>query len=155
MDFDIVTYKRGSDMLAPAELKKVHPLGKSPVISLKPTPTHESIVIAESGLIFEYCCEYFAQELVPKRYKEGQEGKCGGETEQWLRYRFFMHYAEGSLMTLLLIALIMDRAFAPFIPRCLVSDLANAPCRDQDLAGPLLHQTHYARRRHQGGRHVP
>jgi len=114
MSFSIVTYKRGSDMLAPPELKQIHPLGKSPVITLKPTPTSEPVVIAESALICEYLCEYFAQGLVPKRYKEGQEGKCGGETEQWLRYRFFMHYAEGSLMSLLLIQLIMDSAFPPF-----------------------------------------
>ena len=116
MSFDIKTYKRGSDMLAPPELKKVHPLGKSPVISIKATPTSEPIVIAESGLVFEYLCDYFATNLVPKRYKEGQEGKCGGETEQWLRYRFFMHYAEGSLMSLLLLALIMNRTPLPFLP---------------------------------------
>jgi glutathione S-transferase len=44
--------------------------------------------------------------LLPKRYKEGQEGKVAGETEEWLRFRYFMHYAEGSLMSLMLIALI-------------------------------------------------
>lgn len=133
-------------MLAPAELKKVHPLGKSPVISLKPTPTSEPLIIAESGLIFEYLCEYFAQDLVPKRYRQGQEGKCGGETEQWLRYRFFMHYAEGSLMTLLLIALIMDRMrFSPFPP---VVARADGIGRDQKLPRPLLHQADHTRRRH-------
>ena len=69
----------------------------------------EGLVIAESGFMTEYLCDHFAPHLVPKRYQDGKDGQVGGETEQWLRYRFYMHYAEGSLMTLLLIALFMDR----------------------------------------------
>ena len=57
----------------------------------------------------EYLCDHFAQHLVPKRYREGNEGQVGGESESWIRYRFYMHYAEGSLMTLLIVALFMDR----------------------------------------------
>ncbi|CAL3965532.1 unnamed protein product, partial [Diplocarpon coronariae] len=45
--------------------------------------------------------------LLPKRYQEGQEGRLGGETEEWMRYRYFMHYAEGSLMTLMVLALVV------------------------------------------------
>ena len=96
-------------MLAPADLKKVHSLGKSPIVSIKTSNLPEPVVLAESGALTEYLCEYFAQHLVPKRYQDGKEGQIGGETESWLRYRYYMHYAEGSLMTLLLIALIMDR----------------------------------------------
>ena len=96
-------------MLAPPELKEVHPLGKSPVITIESAGTKK--VLAESAFITEYLCDYFAQHLVPKRYQEGKEGQAGGETEQWLRYRHYMHYAEGSLMTLLLVALFMDRTF--------------------------------------------
>lgn len=57
-------------------------------------------MIAESANIIEYLLEHFGKEstLLPKRYKDGEEGKVGGETEEWLRYRYFMHYAEGSLM---------------------------------------------------------
>ena len=95
-------------MLAPKELKDVHPLGKSPVIKVE-SPTSEPLVLAESGAIVEYLCDHFAPHLVPKRYQDGKDGEVGGETEQWLRYRFYMHYAEGSLMTMLIIALIMDR----------------------------------------------
>ena len=54
----------------------------------------------------EYLAEYFAPHLIPKRYEEGKEGKFAGETEQWLRYRYFMHYAEGSLMTLLIMVFV-------------------------------------------------
>lgn len=106
--YDIKLYKRGKDKLAPADLKKIHPLGKSPVIGLKATPTSEEIILAESGTITEYLCGYFAPQLVPARYKAGQEGKFGGETETWLRYAQLIQYAEGSLMSLLVTGLIVD-----------------------------------------------
>ena len=109
LDWDVKLYKRGSNMLAPPTLKEVHPLGKSPVISIESPATTKPLVLAESGAIFEYLCDHCAPHLVPKRYQEGKEGQIGGETESWLRYRFYMHYVEGSLMTLLIVALIMDR----------------------------------------------
>jgi len=68
-------------------------------------------VLAESAAICEYLCDHFAPHLVPTRWREGCEGKVGGETEQWLRYRFYMHYAEGSLMSLLMIAMFMGSEF--------------------------------------------
>lgn len=101
-------YKRTKDKLAPPELKEIHPLGKSPVITIESRAHPEPLVLAESGALTEYLCDYFAQHLVPKRYREGKEGQVGGETEQWLRYRYFMHYAEGSLMTLFLISVFTD-----------------------------------------------
>jgi glutathione S-transferase len=72
----------------------------------------EPIVLAESAAICEYLCDHFAPHLVPTRWREGCEGKVGGETEQWLRYRFYMHYAEGSLMSLLMIAMFMGSKFS-------------------------------------------
>jgi glutathione S-transferase len=109
LDYSIEVYKRGSDMLAPASLKKVHPLGKSPTITVEAPGQAQPLVLAESAAIFEYLSEYFAPQLIPTRYKAGQEGKIGGETEEWIRYRFYMHYAEGSLMSILLIQYLMDR----------------------------------------------
>jgi glutathione S-transferase len=73
----------------------------------------EPLVLAESAAICEYLCDHFAPHLVPTRWREGCEGKVGGETEQWLRYRFYMHYAEGSLMSLLMIAMFMGSKFCP------------------------------------------
>lgn len=72
-------------MAAPPELKRVHPLGKSPIIE------DEGIVVAETGAIFEY--------LVEKT-----DGRYGAPTdrESALRYRFFLHYAEGSLLPALI-----------------------------------------------------
>lgn len=111
LDWDVKVYKRQSNQLAPPTLKEVHPLGKSPVITVEASTLSKPIVIAESAAIIEYLCDHFAPHLVPKRYQEGKEGQVGGETESWLRYRFFMHYAEGSLMTLLLLALFMDSEY--------------------------------------------
>merc|ERR1712070_391731 len=108
LDWEVKTYKRQPNMLAPPALKEVHPLGKSPVITVEAPALSKPMVVAESAAICEYLCDHFAPHLVPKRYKEGQEGQVGGETEEWLRYRFYMHYAEGSLMTLLLLTLFMD-----------------------------------------------
>ncbi|POS85688.1 hypothetical protein EPUL_001760 [Erysiphe pulchra] len=98
-------------MLAGPELKKVHPLGKSPVISITHPGSSEPLVIAESGFIIEYLLDHFARgnSLLPNRYSNEREDKVGGETEEWLRYRYFLHYAEGSLMTLLMQALFTSK----------------------------------------------
>jgi glutathione S-transferase len=96
-------------MKAPAELKKIHPLGKSPVISIESPATSEPIVIAESGMIVEYLCDHFGgDKLIPARYAAGKEGQIGGETEEWLRYRYYMHFSEGSLMPFLVFKLVTD-----------------------------------------------
>ena len=54
------------------------------------------VVLAESGAVVEYLVDCFGTGtgLSPERYPVGMEGKVGGETEGWRRYRFFMHYAE-------------------------------------------------------------
>ena len=97
-------------MLGPKELKEVHPLGKSPVNGVEKANTTKPLILAESGFISEYLCDHFnGDRLVPKRYSEGKEGQVGAETEEWLRYRYYMHYAEGSLMPLLVMQLIMNR----------------------------------------------
>ncbi len=68
------------------------------------------MIVAESALIVEYLLEHFGRNetgrLLPKQWKDGQEGKLCGETEEWMRYKYFLHYAEGSLMTLMLVSLI-------------------------------------------------
>ena len=105
--YELKTYKRGKDMLADPKLKEVHPLGKSPVITVETPGAEKPLVIAESAAIVEYLCDYYGKWLVPKRYREGKEDQIGGESESWTRYRFFMHYAEGSIMPLMLMALIV------------------------------------------------
>lgn len=102
-------------MFAPKELKEVHPLGKSPVITVLGPGQTEPRVIAESAAIIEYLCDHFGKQLIPERYPAGSEGQVGAETEAWMRYRYFMHFAEGSMMPYLLIQLIFDRRLFPSI----------------------------------------
>ena len=113
--YQLKLWKRGSDFFADPKLKEVHPLGKSPVIEVQSPGSEKPIVIAESAAIVEYIVDYYGQSMVPKRYKDGQENQIGGETEEWLRYRQLMHYAEGSLMTLMMQALVITRMISiPF-----------------------------------------
>jgi len=104
--------------LAPPELKEVHALGKSPVISITPPGSTTPVIIAESAFIVEYLLDHFASgsTLLPKRYREGEEGKVGGETEEWLRFRHFMHYAEGSLMTIMMVGVVALQIKASPVP---------------------------------------
>jgi glutathione S-transferase len=71
----------------------VHPLGKSPVI------TDGDITVAESGAIIEYLVE---------RYGQGRLIPAAGTADK-LRYTYFLHYAEGSMMPPLLMKLVFDR----------------------------------------------
>ncbi|KAF2232028.1 glutathione transferase [Viridothelium virens] len=108
VDYEVKVFKRNKDMLAPQELKDVHPLGKSPVIGIQAPGAEKSLILAESGHIVEYLTEHLGQWMIPKRYINGKEGQIGGETEEWLRYRYYMHYAEGSIMPLILIGLFIS-----------------------------------------------
>lgn len=100
LPYDLRFYKRNRNMLAPPELRQVHPLGKSPVI------TDGENTIAESGAILEYLLE---------RYGEGRFVPAAG-TPEHLRYRYWMHFAEGSAMPPLLMKLVFDRLDGPEVP---------------------------------------
>ncbi|GGH91017.1 glutathione S-transferase family protein [Pseudomonas fluvialis] len=95
--YELKVYRRDPlTRLAPAELKAVHPLGKSPVI------TDGDEVIAESGAIIEYLVE---------RYASQASGELAGlqpapGTPAHRQCRFWMHYAEGSLMNWLVMKLV-------------------------------------------------
>jgi glutathione S-transferase len=87
LDYEIKVYKRDKDMRAPPELKEVHPLGKSPVITIETPGLAKPLVLAESGPIVEYLYEHFGPEQIPQRYPAGKDGVVGGETEAWMQYR--------------------------------------------------------------------
>ncbi len=97
LDYQIKRYERDrKTMLAPPELKRIHPLGKSPVI--EDLDADGGRVVAETGAIVEY--------LVEKA-----DGKLGtpAHRDAALRYRFWLHYAEGSMMPPLLLKLVLSR----------------------------------------------
>jgi glutathione S-transferase len=92
--YEVKRYERdATTMLAPPELRAVHPLGKSPVI------TDGDLVVAESGAIVEYLID---------RHGNGRLRPEQGSPDQ-LRYTYWLHFAEGSAMSPLLLKLIFDR----------------------------------------------
>lgn len=90
LPYQIVRYQREPTMLAPEALKKVHPLGKSPVLE------DQGRVLAESGAILDYL-----QETYDPQNRLKPQG-----AEEKIAYRFWLHYAEGSLMPLLMMKLV-------------------------------------------------
>jgi glutathione S-transferase len=109
--YEIKHYQRDAQTrLAPPELKAIHPLGKSPVI------TDDDRVIIESGAIIDYIVRHYGQTLQPSVTSKEYD-----EYQQWL------HYAEGSAMLPLLLKLYVSRlgeAGAPLSPR-IESEIAN------------------------------
>ncbi|WP_345815734.1 glutathione S-transferase [Paraburkholderia sp. PREW-6R] len=111
--YEIRRYQRDpKTMLAPPELRAVHPLGKSPVI------TDDGQTIAESGAIIEYLVE---------KYGQGRFAPAPGTPER-LRYTYWLHYAEGSAMPPLLLKLVALRiasAPMPFFARPIARKIAD------------------------------
>ena len=93
LPYEVRRYERNrTTMLAPPELRRVHPLGKSPVID------DDGRVVAETGAIVEYLVDKADGRLGAPAHRDGA-----------LRYRHFLHYAEGSLMPPLLVKLVLGR----------------------------------------------
>jgi glutathione S-transferase len=118
LPYEIVRYERNAEtLLAPDSLKKIHPLGKSPVIS------DDGVVIAESANILEYLVETHGKgRLVPAK-----------GTQAYRDCRYFMHYAEGSLMPYLLLRLIFARvktAKVPFFIKPVTKKIADKVSKD-------------------------
>lgn len=111
--YEVKRYDRDKVTLrAPAALRKVHPLGKSPVI------TDGSVTVAESGAIIEYLVEtHGAGKLIPP-----------AGTESRRRYTYWLHFAEGSAMPPLLMKLVFNRvegADMPFFVKPIVRKVSS------------------------------
>jgi glutathione S-transferase len=122
--YEVVRYQRDpATMLAPPELRAVHPLGKSPVI------VDGNVTVAETGAIVEYLIE---------RHGRGRLRPPTGSPER-LRYTYWLHYAEGSAMPPLLLALIFGRlpkGRMPFFIRPIVKAVADRTFKQ--FIGPAL-----------------
>jgi glutathione S-transferase len=122
--YEVKRYQRDpATMLAPVALKAVHPLGKSPVID------DEGTVIAESGAIVEYLVD---------RYGKGRLAPEPGTPDR-LRYTYWLHYAEGSLMPLLVMKLLFGRVLQapmPFFAKPIARRIVGA--MEGGYAGPNL-----------------
>ncbi len=111
VEYEIKRYERDpKTMLAPPELRAVHPLGKSPVI------TDGDLTLAESGAIIEYLAGRYGQQLLP-----------ADGTPERLRCSYWLHYAEGSAMPPLLLKLVFDgieKAPMPFFVKPIARGIA-------------------------------
>ncbi|WP_304335254.1 glutathione S-transferase [Conchiformibius steedae] len=95
LDYQAEILTRHPDtLLAPESLRHIHPLGKSPIIQ------DDEVVLAESGAIVEYLLE---------RYDTQHTLKPRVGSEKWRDYLYWLHYAEGSLMPLLVMSLVFRR----------------------------------------------
>ena len=112
LPYEIRHYKRDpKTMFAPPELRAVHPLGKSPVI------TDGEVTVAESGAIVEYLLDTYGQ---------GRLRPAAGTAER-RRFTYWLHFAEGSAMPFLLMKLVFDKvrdAPVPFFVKPIVKGIA-------------------------------
>ncbi|MGA6100196.1 glutathione S-transferase [Stutzerimonas marianensis] len=125
LPYEIKRYARDSQtLLAPDELKAIHPLGKAPILC------DEAACLAESGAILEYLAE---------RYAQGPLALPKPGTPEHLKLRYWMHYAEGSAMPPLLLRLVFDRVARgpmPFFIRPVARAIANGA--NKAFIGPQL-----------------
>jgi glutathione S-transferase len=135
--YEIVRYQRQPDMRAPAELRAIHPLGKSPVI------TDNGNTVAESGAIVEYLVDRYGEgRLIPPP-----------KTPERLRYSYWLHYAEGSAMPPLLLKLLFTLMpkRAPALLRPLVRKVSNQALTtlvNPQLKQPMVRRQRIHRRRY-------
>ncbi|MEP7247492.1 MAG: glutathione S-transferase [Gammaproteobacteria bacterium] len=118
VEYELRRYQRDPEtMFAPPELRKVHPLGKSPVV------TDGGQTLAESGAIIEYLAD---------RYGGGKLARPNDSPERF-RYIYWLHYAEGSAMLPLMLTLVFNRIaqspmpfFAKPIARAICGKMMNS-----------------------------
>ena len=112
-DYEIKHYQRDAKTnLAPQSLKAVHPLGRAPII------THGDTTLAESGAIIEYLIDEFGGQFKPTSNREALN-----------QYRYWMHFAEGSLMPPLVARLVLSKAkekASPFFMKPVVAKVVDA-----------------------------
>ena len=111
VEYQIKHYKRLPNFAAPPSLKQVHPLGKSPVL------TDDGMTIAESAVILDY---------LQNRYDKKNHFEPENH-QDLMQYNYWMHYAEGSLMPLLVMTLVMSYvpAKVPFVIRPLANKIVD------------------------------
>jgi len=150
--YELKVYRRdAATRLAPPELKAIHPLGKSPVV------TDDGEVVAESGAIIEYLVEkYGARRQGELAHLEPPRG-----TPEYRQCRYWMHYAEGSLMNWLVMKLVfvtIPKRPMPFFAKPIaraISEKVQAQLVDPNVKAALAFiEGHLARHRWFAGEHM-
>lgn len=125
LNYEIVSYDRDPTFRAPAAMREIHELGKSPIVR------DGDLVIAESGAIVDY---------IVTRHGGGRLAPRHGDAA-WARYVFWLHFAEGSLMPWLTMDLLLTSGIVPGVqPGPLAPMLQQELSRylhwvDSDMAG--------------------
>lgn len=113
LSYQVKRYARDANtQLAPPELLRVHPLGKSPVIS------EDGVTVAESGAIVEYLLD---------KHGQGRLRPAAGTPER-LQFTYWLHFAEGSAMPFLVMQLVFEKvrsAPVPFFVKPIVKGIAD------------------------------
>ncbi|ART80724.1 glutathione S-transferase [Oceanisphaera avium] len=141
LEYDVIKYYRDLDTeLAPASLKKVHPLGKAPIL------VDDGVKLAESGVIVDYLAQRYGKK---ERHSSAHEADfCSAEnlllpekeSQAWWDYGYWLHYAEASLMPPLLLRLVFDKiksAPVPFFIRPIINKIVASV--DQAFLHQQLH----------------
>ncbi len=117
LDYELRRYPRDpKTLLAPPELRNVHPLGKSPVLQ------DGELVLAESGAILDYLADRYDTQ------RQLSPSPMPADGAERIAYRYWLHYAEGSAMPPLLLTLVMGRirnAPMPFFARPIARSIAD------------------------------
>jgi glutathione S-transferase len=108
LEYKLERYRRQPSGAAPDALRAIHALGKAPVIQDGDT------VLAESGAIVDYIVHRYGHDHLAVR----------PDAPEYARYVYWLHFAEGSLMSLMLIALVLSR----------VPEASESPVRSRVLA---------------------
>ncbi len=133
LDYELRRYPRDpKTLLAPPELRNVHPLGKSPVLQ------DGELVLAESGAILDYLADRYDTQ------RQLSPSPMPADGAERIAYRYWLHYAEGSAMPPLLLTLVMGRirnAPMPFFARPIARSIADKA--ERGFIGPQrrLHWT--------------
>ncbi len=124
-DYELVTYQRDAETnLAPAELKQVHPLGKSPVIE------DDGLMISESGAIIQYLCERHG----------GESWLPSPDGEEYIRHLEWMQFGESSFFVPVMLKIYAGRlgkAAAPLMPRVDEQLAAHIDFAEQNISDEL------------------
>lgn len=94
-DYKLTCYQRNKAYLAPKSLKKIHPLGQAPILE------DGSRILVESGFIIEYLLKQYDTAHLFKPTED--------DNAAWENYTFWMHFAEASVMPLLVMRLVFTK----------------------------------------------
>lgn len=95
IDYQLTSYQRNKAFRAPESLKQIHPLGHTPILEVNDRP------LVESGFIIEYLLKHYDKE---QKFKPADDNE-----EAWEAYTFWLHFAEASIMPLLVMRLVFTK----------------------------------------------